>query len=56
MDTLDKMLDDAICGVFAQERFDESRLSGVEAKLSKYLSASVVSARNVAEEKDRSKP
>jgi signal transduction histidine kinase len=55
MDTLDKMLDDAICGVFAQERFDESRLSGVEAKLSKYLSASVVSARNVAEEKDKIK-
>ena len=55
MDTLDKMLDDAICGVFAQERFDESRLSGVEAKLSKYLSASVVSDRNVAEEKDKIK-
>ncbi|MGI6027976.1 MAG: sensor histidine kinase [Candidatus Heteroscillospira sp.] len=55
MKTLDKMLDSAIRGDFAQERFDESRLSAVEAKLSKYLSSSAVSARNLTEEKEKIK-
>lgn len=55
MKALDDMLDAAIRGDFTEDRFDESRLSAVEAKLAKYLSASVVSARNLSEEKDKIK-
>lgn len=53
--TLDEMLDAAIRGDFTEDRFDESRLSAMESKLSKYLSASVVSARNLNQEKDKIK-
>jgi len=52
---LDQMLDEAVWGVFAEKRFDESRLSAVETKLAHYLSASAVSAQAVAEEKDKIK-
>lgn len=52
---LDRMLDEAIQGEFTESRFDESRLSAAESKLSHYLSASAISARNVAEEKDKIK-
>lgn len=55
MKTLDKMLDDAIRGDFTEDGFDESRLSAVETKLAKYLSANLVSARNLAQEKDKIK-
>ncbi len=50
---LDRMLDAAIRGDFTQETFDESRLSAVETKLAHYLSASAISARNVARERDK---
>jgi len=52
---LDRMLDEAIGGSFTETRFDESRLSAVEAKLAHYLSAGAVSAQTAAEEKDRIK-
>jgi len=52
---LDRMLDEAIRGSFAEKRFDESRLSAVETKLAHYLSASAASAQSAAEEKDRIK-
>ncbi len=55
MKLLDRMLDEAIRGDFTESRFDESRLSAVEAKLAHYLSASAVSARNFREEKDKIK-
>lgn len=52
---LDRMLDDAIRGEFREDRFDESRLSAVETRLSQYLSAAAVSARNLREEKENIK-
>lgn len=52
---IDRMLEEAIRGDFQEEEFDESLLSAVEAKLSHYLSASEVSARNLKEEKDKIK-
>lgn len=55
MRTLDDMLDAAIRGDFTEELFDESRLSAMESKLAKYLSASVVSTRNLTQEKDKIK-
>ncbi len=55
MDTLDRMLSDAMDGTFQETTFDESRLSALETRMAHYLSASVVSARAVSEEKDRIK-
>lgn len=52
---IDRMLEEAIRGDFQEEEFDESLLSAVEARLSHYLSASEVSARNLKEEKDKIK-
>lgn len=52
---LDETLDAAVNGSFTVSTFDESLLSGVEAKLSKYLSASALSAKNVSEEKEEIK-
>lgn len=53
MHTMDKMLDDAIRGVFQPAHFDESRLSAVEAKLKQYLDASVTSAARLTEDRAR---
>lgn len=52
---LDRMLDAATRGDFSQETFDESLLSAVGTKLTHYLAASAVSARNLQEEKDKIK-
>ncbi len=52
---LDQLLDEAIRGGFAETRFDESRLSAVESKLARFLSASAASAQAAAEEKDKIK-
>jgi len=52
---LDRMLDEAIRGGFAEKRFDESRQSALETRLAHYLSASAASAQTAAEEKDRIK-
>ena len=49
---LSEMLDRAIAGDFAEERFDETELSALEARMARYLSANAVSARSLAEEKD----
>lgn len=49
------MLDAAICGDFTNTTFDESMVSALEARLAQYLSASALSARNVAVEKDKLK-
>ena len=48
MDTIEWMLDVAMAGDFVESRFDESRLSSLETKFAHYLSASAVSAQNVA--------
>lgn len=51
MRCLERMLDEAIEGRFSERRFDESRLSRAESRLAHYLSASAISAGQVAEEK-----
>lgn len=53
MDALDRMLDEAIDGTFTSSRFDESRLSAVEAKMQRYLEASGTSKAQLAEQKAR---
>lgn len=55
IDTIERMLDVAMEGDFVESRFDESRLSALETKFAHYLSASAVSAQNVAMEKDKIK-
>ena len=55
LDTLDRMLDDAIRGDFQESLYDESRLSALEIRMAHYLSSSAVSARNLQEEKDKIK-
>ncbi|MDD3206277.1 MAG: HAMP domain-containing sensor histidine kinase [Lachnospiraceae bacterium] len=52
---MDEMLTAAIDGSFCETVFDESLLSAVETKLANYLSASAVSSKNLAEEKDKIK-
>lgn len=51
MDTLDAMLAAAMEGNFSEKTFDESLLSALETRFAHYLSASTVSAQNVAKEK-----
>ena len=55
MDTIESMLREAMDGSFSESHFDESRLSRMETELAHYLNASVVSARHVAEERDKIK-
>lgn len=50
---LDKMLETAIDSNFAEETFDESRLSVLESRLARYLRASSLSARKVKEQKNQ---
>jgi signal transduction histidine kinase len=52
---MDEMLNAAIQGDFSERIFDESLLSAVETKLAHYLSASQVSTKNLAEEKNKIK-
>ena len=52
LDTLDRMLDDAIRGDFRESLYDESRLSALETRMAHYLSSNTVSARNLQVEKD----
>lgn len=51
MKRFEQMLDEALQGSFAERRFNESRLSRLESRFARYLSASSVSAGRVAEEK-----
>ncbi len=55
METLDAMLEQAMAGTYTEASFDESMLSALETRFAHYLSASTISAQNVAEEKDRIK-
>ncbi len=55
MRSLDKMIDKAIDGTFTEENISETMLSEVEAKFSRYLSASELSAKNTASEKEKIK-
>lgn len=53
MRRLDEMLTAAMNGRFSEQNFDESRLSALESRLARYLSASALSERNVREQKDQ---
>lgn len=53
MKRLDNMLTSAINGTFSEDAFDESRLSALESRLWRYLTASALSERNVREQKDQ---
>lgn len=55
LDTLENMLDAAIKEDFSEKAFDESRMSALETKFAQYLGASAISAKRVAEEKDKIK-
>lgn len=55
MKTLHQMLDQAIDGSFTEGRYDETMLSSLESRLNRYLTASVVSARNLQTEKEKIK-
>lgn len=55
MKKLHQMLDLAMDERFEESTFDESLLSAVESKLSRYLTACAVSARNVTAEKEKIK-
>ena len=50
---LDDMLASAMNGSFTEKTFDESRLSALESRLARYLSASALSERNIREQKDQ---
>ena len=50
---LDEMLTTAMNGNFTEKAFDESRLSALESRLSRYLAASSLSARKIQEQKDQ---
>lgn len=53
MRRLDEMLTSAMDGSFSEKTFDESRLSALESRLARYLTASALSERNVREQKDQ---
>lgn len=55
LNTLENMLGSAMGGSFSDKTFDESRLSRLETTFAHYLSASAISARKTAEEKDKIK-
>lgn len=55
IDRIENMLNEAAKGNFSEKSFDETRLSSLESRFAHYLSASVVSARNVELEKDKIK-
>ena len=53
MRRLDDMLTAAMNGSFSEKSFDESRLSALESRLARCLTASALSERNVREQKDQ---
>ncbi len=55
LERMKRMLDAAIEGTFREGVFDESLYSALESRLAEYLSASEISARRTAEEKERIK-
>ncbi|MBD5151971.1 MAG: HAMP domain-containing histidine kinase [Oscillibacter sp.] len=55
MKNLNRMLDAAMAGTFAEQDFDESLLSAVESRFAHYLAANAISAQKLQEEKDKIK-
>ena len=54
-DTIEGLLHLAMKGEFSADNYDESRLSKLEAQLTDYLRISAISAKNVADERDKIK-
>jgi len=55
MNSLNEMLDGGIDGSFSEEIYDESTLSALETKMSRYLSECSVSSKNLTSEKEKIK-
>lgn len=55
LETMNRMLDAAMQGDFAEDSFDETLLSAMESRLAHYLAASATSAQQVAAEKEKLK-
>ena len=53
MNTIEQMLECADDVRFLEKKFDESRMSALETKFAHFLTASAVSAKNVAAEKEK---
>lgn len=53
MDNLDQMLDDAMNGTYEEKIYDESRMSKLEAKLSRILSANKLSLKRLEEQQNQ---
>ncbi|MBR1866578.1 MAG: HAMP domain-containing histidine kinase, partial [Lachnospiraceae bacterium] len=47
LDKLGAMLDSALAGRYEEDRYDESRLSRLEGKMARFLSHSLLSAKNI---------
>lgn len=52
LDTLDRMLDEAVAGNFRESDYDETQLSRIETKWKRYLGLSVLTRENMEKEKD----
>lgn len=55
LERLNEMLNQAIGGTFTEDTFDESMLSAIETRLSRFLSASLMSEGKLQEEKEKIK-
>ena len=55
LDRLEQMLDEAIAGTFHEEYYDESKLSRLETRWKQYLETSVLTEKNLKEEKEKVK-
>ena len=53
MARLDRMVTMALNGSFSESAFDETRLSALEARMARYLTASALSARNLQQQKEQ---
>lgn len=50
LNNLDNMLEEAISGIYEESRYDESRISKLEAKLSRFLSVSSLSRKRLIQD------
>ena len=53
MGKLDKMMEDAMSGTYEEKTYDESRISKLEAKLSRILAANKVSVKRLEEQQNQ---
>lgn len=53
LDSIDKMLDEAVDNTFSEAHFSEDRLSRIESKMYRYITKGVSSQLRISEEKDR---